>query len=55
MRKYYTRACNFCYGETARDLIFNNKSPKNKKDVKEDEKEKSSALGSLGLKPKPAH
>jgi len=42
-------------GDEIKDLIFNNKSPKNKKDVKEDEKEKSSALGSLGLKPKPAH
>ena len=26
MRKYYTRACNFCYGETARNLILNNKA-----------------------------
>ena len=42
-------------GDEIRDLIFNNKYPKNKEDEKEDEKEKSSALGSLGLKPKPAH
>ena len=26
MRKYYTRACNFCYGETARNLISNKKA-----------------------------
>jgi dihydropteroate synthase len=26
MRKYYTRACNFCYGKTARNLILNNKA-----------------------------
>ena len=26
MRKYYTRACNFCYGETARNLILDNKA-----------------------------
>ena len=26
MRKYYTRACNFCYGETARNLILNKKA-----------------------------
>jgi len=42
-------------GDEIKDLIFNNKYPKNKEDEKEDEKEKSSALGSLGLKPKPAH
>ncbi len=42
-------------GEEIKDLIFNNKYPKRVEDIKEDEKEKSSALGSLGLKPKPAH
>ena len=42
-------------GDEIKDLIFNNKYPKNKEDEKEDEKEKPSALGSLGLKPKPAH
>jgi cell division protease FtsH len=42
-------------GEEIKDLIFNNKYPKRVEDLKEDEKEKSSALGSLGLKPKPAH
>ena len=26
MRKYYTRACNFYYGETARNLILNKKA-----------------------------
>ena len=55
MRKYYTRACNFCYGDTARNLILKNKSPKKTEDLKEDENDKTSALGSLGLKPKPAH
>ena len=26
MRKYYTRACNFYYGNTAKDLILNKKA-----------------------------
>ncbi len=42
-------------GDEINDLIFNNKSPKNKEDLKVEEQNKSSALGSLGLKPKPAH
>ena len=42
-------------GDEINDLIFNNKSPKSKEDVKEEEQDKSSALGSIGLKPKPAH
>ena len=42
-------------GEEIKDLIFNNKSPKGKEDLKVEEQDKSSALGSLGLKPKPAH
>ena len=42
-------------GEEIKDLIFNNKPPKNKEDLKVAEQDKSSALGSLGLKPKPAH
>ncbi len=42
-------------GEEIKDLLFKNKPPSRKEDSKEDEKEKSSALGSLGLKPKPAH
>ena len=42
-------------GDEIKDLIFNNKSPKVKEDLKVEEQEKSSALGSLGLKPKPAH
>jgi len=42
-------------GDEIKDLIFNNKSPKNKEDLKVEEQDKSSALGSLGLKPKPAH
>ena len=42
-------------GDEIKDLIFNNKSPKNKEDLKVEEQDKSSALGSMGLKPKPAH
>ena len=42
-------------GEEIKDLILNNKEPKriNEKDSKD--KEETSAIGSLGLKPKPAH
>jgi len=42
-------------GDEIKDLIFNNKSPINKEDLKVEEQDKSSALGSMGLKPKPAH
>ena len=42
-------------GDEINDLIFKNKSPKRTEDLKEDENDKTSALGSLGLKPKPAH
>ena len=42
-------------GDEIKDLIFNNKTPKGKEDIKVEEQEKTSALGSLGLKPKPAH
>ena len=42
-------------GDEITDLIFKNKSPKRTEDLKEDENDKTSALGSLGLKPKPAH
>ena len=42
-------------GDEIMDLIFKNKYPKKSEDVKEDENNKTSALGSLGLKPKPAH
>ena len=41
--------------KSALNLIFKNKYPKRAEDLKEDENEKTSALGSLGLKPKPAH
>ena len=40
-------------GEEIKDLIFNNKEPKRENPVKAEDKD-SSALGSLGLKPKPA-
>ena len=42
-------------GDEITDLILKNKSPKRTEDLKEDENDKTSALGSLGLKPKPAH
>ena len=42
-------------GDEIKDLIFKNKSPKKTEDLKEDENDKTSALGSLGLKPTPAH
>ncbi len=42
-------------GDEIKDLIFNNKFPKGKEDLKVDEQDKSSALGSWGLKHKPAH
>ena len=42
-------------GDEITDLILKNKYPKRAEDIKEDENEKTSALGSLGLKPKPAH
>ena len=42
-------------GDEIMDLIFKNKYPKRSEDEKEDENNKTSALGSLGLKPKPAH
>jgi cell division protease FtsH len=42
-------------GEEIMDLILKNKYPKRTEDIKEDENDKTSALGSLGLKPKPAH
>jgi cell division protease FtsH len=42
-------------GDEIMDLILKNKYPKRTEDLKEDENDKASALGSLGLKPKPAH
>jgi cell division protease FtsH len=42
-------------GDEITNLILKNKYPKRTEDLKEDENEKTSALGSLGLKPKPAH
>jgi len=41
-------------GEEIKDLIIKNIQPQRSKNEDEDEKEQSSALGSLGLKPKPA-
>ena len=40
-------------GEEIKDLILKNIQPKRSKD-EEENKEESSAFGSLGLKPKPA-
>jgi cell division protease FtsH len=42
-------------GDEIMDLILKNKYPKRAEDLKEDENDNTSALGSLGLKPKPAH
>ena len=42
-------------GEEINDLIFKNIQPKRANEADEGNKEESSALGSLGLKPKPAH
>jgi len=42
-------------GDEIMDIILKNKYPKRAEDLKEDENDKTSALGSLGLKPKPAH
>ena len=42
-------------GDEIVDLILKNKFPERKEDPKKDEQDKTSALGSLGLKPKPAH
>ena len=42
-------------GDEITDLILKNKYPKRAEDLKEDKNNKTSALGSLGLKPKPAH
>ena len=40
---------------TIKDLILNNVQPKRSDDEDTKDKEETSALGSLGLKPKPAH
>jgi cell division protease FtsH len=42
-------------GDEIMDLILKNKYPKRAEDLKKDENDKTSALGSLGLKPKLAH
>ena len=42
-------------GDEITDLILKNKYPKRAEELKEDKNDKTSALGSLGLKPKPAH
>ena len=41
-------------GEEIKDLIFKNIKPKRTNNENDEYKEESSALGSLGLKPKPA-
>jgi len=42
-------------GEEIKDLILKNIQPKRSTEADDKNKEESSALGSLGLKPKPAH
>jgi len=41
-------------GEEIKDLILKNIEPKKSSNDKDKDKEETSALGSLGLKPKPA-
>ena len=54
MKKYYTRVCNFYYGNHSKRLN-KNVYPSNKEDIKVDNEEEGSALGSIGLKPKIVH
>ena len=42
-------------GDEIKDLILKNKQPDRSTDLDSEDKEKTSALGSLGLKPKPVH
>ena len=42
-------------GDEIKDLILKNIQPQRTSDEENKDKEESSALGSLGLKPKPAH
>ena len=42
-------------GEEIRDLVLKNIQPKRSAEENDKNKEETSALGSLGLKPKPAH
>ena len=42
-------------GDEIKDLILKNNQPKRKEEKEEKNLEESSALGSLGLKPKPVH
>ena len=50
-QRYYR----LCKNEEIEDLINKNVYPANKEDLKVEEKEQSSALGSMGLKPKIVH
>ena len=54
MTKYYTKACNFYFGKNS-IIKVKNKYPTNKEDLKVEEDKDSSALGSIGLKPKIVH
>ena len=42
-------------GEEIEDIVNKNVYPKNKEDLKVEEDDQSSALGSMGLKPKIVH
>ncbi len=42
-------------GEEIEDIIIKNKYPENKEDLENDDENKDSALGSIGLKPKIVH
>ena len=55
MKKYYTRVCNFYYGNNSKNLINKNVYPANKEDLKVEDETQGSALGTIGLKPKIVH
>ena len=64
MRRYYTRVCNFYYGNESKLLVDSNKSiplngnkniyPADRQNLKVED-DKSSSMGAMGLKPKIVH
>ena len=56
MSRYYTRVCNFYYGNSSKKLINKNLYPKDKiLESPESKDDQDSALGAMGLKPKIVH
>ena len=55
MKKYYTRACNFYYGINSQHLINKKKALPLNGNLKIEDEDQGSALGSIGLKPKIVH